>query len=109
LVAGMALSLSSTAIVMPVLAERSRVGAGSGRATFSVLLAQDLAVAPLLITVTVLATLAASAESALDPATIGTALLTLAPAALGVAVIVLLGRLVLRPLFRTVARAPGRE
>lgn len=109
LVAGMALSLSSTAIVMPVLAERSRVGAGSGRATFSVLLAQDLAVAPLLITVTVLATLAASAESALDPATIGTALLTLAPAALGVGLIVLLGRLVLRPLFRTVARAPGRE
>ena len=46
LVAGMALALSSTAIVMPVLAERSRVGAGSGRATFSVLLAQDLAVAP---------------------------------------------------------------
>ena len=109
LVAGMALALSSTAIVMPVLAERSRVGAGSGRATFSVLLAQDLAVAPLLITVTVLATLASSAEGVLDPAAIGSGLLILAPAALGVGLIVLLGRLVLRPLFRTVARAPGRE
>ena len=84
LVAGMALALSSTAIVMPVLAERSRVGAGSGRATFSVLLAQDLAVAPLLITVTVLATLASSAEGVLDPAAIGSGLLILAPAALGV-------------------------
>ena len=109
LVAGMALALSSTAIVMPVLAERNRMGAGSGRATFSVLLAQDLAVAPLLITVTVLATLASSAEGVLDPAAIGSGLLVLAPAALGVGLIVLLGRLVLRPLFRSVARAPGRE
>ncbi|MEH6664615.1 MAG: cation:proton antiporter [Brevundimonas sp.] len=109
LVAGMALALSSTAIVMPVLAERNRMGAGSGRATFSVLLAQDLAVAPLLITVTVLATLASSSEGVIDPAAIGSGLLVLAPAALGVGLIVLLGRLVLRPLFRSVARAPGRE
>jgi CPA2 family monovalent cation:H+ antiporter-2 len=109
LVAGMALALSSTAIVMPVLAERNRMGAGSGRATFSVLLAQDLAVAPLLITVTVLATLASSSEGVLDPAAIVSGLLVLAPAALGVGLIVLLGRLVLRPLFRSVARAPGRE
>jgi len=109
LVAGMALALSSTAIVMPVLAERNRMGAGSGRATFSVLLAQDLAVAPLLITVTVLATLASSSEGVIDPAAIGSGLLILAPAALGVGLIVLLGRLVLRPLFRSVARAPGRE
>lgn len=109
LVAGMALALSSTAIVLPVLAERNRMGAGSGRATFSILLAQDLAVAPLLITVTVLAALAATAEGGLHPAAIGAALLTLGPAALGIGLIVILGRLVLRPLFRSVARAPGRE
>ncbi|MBG7614133.1 cation:proton antiporter [Brevundimonas sp. BAL450] len=109
LVAGMALALSSTAIVLPVLAERNRMGAGAGRATFSILLAQDLAVAPLLITVTVLAALSATAEGGLHPAAIGTALLTLGPAALGVGLIVILGRLVLRPLFRSVARAPGRE
>ena len=40
---------------MPVMAERGRMGGATGRATFAILLAQDLAVAPILITVTVLA------------------------------------------------------
>jgi len=48
---GAALALSSTAVVMPLLVERKRQHALAGRATFSVLLFQDLAVAPILITV----------------------------------------------------------
>ncbi|HAJ02012.1 MAG TPA: potassium transporter TrkA, partial [Brevundimonas sp.] len=60
MVLGMGLALSSTAVVMPVLAERKRLHGAAGRATFSILLAQDMAVAPILITVTVLATLAQS-------------------------------------------------
>ncbi|HYC99060.1 cation:proton antiporter [Brevundimonas sp.] len=106
-VLGMGLALSSTAVVMPVLAERGRVQTASGRATFAVLLAQDLAVAPILITVTVLAALAQSGGD-IDAGTLRTALLTLVPAAVGLALLVGLGRLVLRPMFRSVARAKSR-
>jgi Kef-type K+ transport system membrane component KefB len=47
---GGALAMSSTAIVIPVLIEGKRLGAPVGRASFAVLLFQDLAVAPLLVT-----------------------------------------------------------
>jgi len=103
-VLGMGLALSSTAVVMPVLAERGRLKGAVGRSTFAVLLAQDLSVAPILITVTVLAALAQGGDT-LDPVLLGRALLTLAPAAIGLGVLVLLGRTVLRPMFRSVARA----
>ena len=103
-VLGMGLALSSTAVVMPVLAERGRLRGAVGRSTFAVLLAQDLSVAPILITVSVLATVA-QAGAALDTATLGRALFTLAPAALGLGLLILLGRLALRPMFRSVAKA----
>ncbi len=103
-VLGMGLALSSTAVVMPVLAERGRLKGAVGRSTFAVLLAQDLAVAPILITVTVLAALAQGGD-VLDTAVLGRALLTLVPAAIGLGALVLLGRVVLRPMFRSVARA----
>ncbi|WP_298158174.1 cation:proton antiporter [Brevundimonas sp.] len=103
-VLGMGLALSSTAVVLPVMAERGRMRGVVGRATFAGLLAQDLAVAPILITVTVLTTLSAAGGD-LSPAVLGPALLTLAPAAIGLALIVLVGRLGLRPLFRSVAKS----
>lgn len=107
-VLGMGLALSSTAVVMPVMAERGRMGSAAGRSTFSILLAQDLAVAPILITVTVLAAMAQSGATPageFDPGVLRPALLTLIPAAIGLALIVVLGRLVLRPMFRSVAKA----
>ena len=109
-VLGMGLALSSTAVVMPVMAERGRLSTVSGRATFAILLAQDLAVAPILITVTVLAALAQGGNGGgdFDPATLGPALLTLIPAAVGLFLLVLLGRLVLRPMFRSVAKAKAK-
>jgi CPA2 family monovalent cation:H+ antiporter-2 len=110
-VLGMGLALSSTAVVMPVMAERGRIGSPAGRASFSVLLAQDLAVAPILITVTVMAALAGTqlgVDGEFDPGVLRPALLTLIPAAVGLALIVFLGRLVLRPMFRSVARARSR-
>lgn len=110
-VLGMGLALSSTAVVMPVMAERGRLSGPAGRSTFSVLLAQDLAVAPILITVTVLAAMAtegATPAGEFDPSVLRPALLTLVPAAIGLALIVILGRLVLRPMFRSVARARAR-
>jgi len=103
-VLGMGLALSSTAVVLPVMAERGRMRGTVGRSTFAALLAQDLAVAPILITVTVLTTLSAAGGD-LSPAVLGPALLTLAPAAIGIALIVLVGRLGLRPLFRSVAKS----
>ncbi|HYD28662.1 cation:proton antiporter [Brevundimonas sp.] len=110
-VLGMGFALSSTAVVMPVMAERGRLGGAAGRTTFSVLLAQDLAVAPILITVTVMAAAAlagATPAGEFDPSVLRPALLTLVPAAVGLALIVVLGRLVLRPMFRSVAKAKAR-
>ena len=48
---GAALSMSSTAIVIPMLVESKRLHSSAGRASLAVLLFQDLAVAPLLVMV----------------------------------------------------------
>ena len=45
---GLALSLSSTAIVLQTLSEKGLMQTGGGRASFSVLLTQDIAVIPIL-------------------------------------------------------------
>jgi CPA2 family monovalent cation:H+ antiporter-2 len=76
LVIGAALAMSSTAIVVPALAERKKLGTASGRATFAVLLFQDLAVTPLLVMLALLA----GGDGNVDPAG---ALWTLAQAAIG--------------------------
>jgi CPA2 family monovalent cation:H+ antiporter-2 len=99
---GAALSLSSTAIVMPLLAESKRQHSQAGRATFSVLLFQDLAVAPILITLAVMGSREANAFSP-------RLLLTFAPAALGMLILVVAGRLALRPMMRSVAKAKSEE
>lgn len=53
---GLALSLSSTAIVLQTLSEKGLTGTGGGRASFSVLLTQDIAVIPILALLPLLAT-----------------------------------------------------
>ena len=98
---GLALAMSSTAIVLPVLADRKRLGTSAGRAIFSVLLFQDLMVAPLLFLVTVLGTHHDRFDAVL--------FYTVLPACLGLAGVVLAGRLVLRPLFHLVATAGAPE
>ena len=99
---GGALALSSTAIVMPLLAEQQRQYSRPGRVTFSVLLFQDLAVAPILVTIAVLG---GHRGESFSPKL----LLAYAPAALGVLGLVVLGRLVLRPMMRSVAKAKSEE
>lgn len=99
---GAALALSSTAIVMPGLVDNKRQHSLAGRATFSVLLFQDLAVAPILVT---LAILGGREAEALSPRL----LLTFAPAALGVLALLAAGRWLLRPMLRSVARAKSEE
>ncbi len=54
LVVGFVLSLSSTALVAKLLEERGEVGAPHGRVGMGILLAQDLAVVPLLVIVSAL-------------------------------------------------------
>ena len=55
LAAGLILALSSTAIVLQTLTEKGLMGTGGGRASFSVLLMQDIAVIPILAALPLLA------------------------------------------------------
>jgi CPA2 family monovalent cation:H+ antiporter-2 len=99
---GAALALSSTAIVMPILTEQKRQHSLAGRATFSVLLFQDLAVAPILVTLTLMSR---RSSEALSP----DLLWAFAPAVAGIVGLLVFGRLLLRPMLRSVARAKSEE
>jgi CPA2 family monovalent cation:H+ antiporter-2 len=100
--AGLVLALSSTAIVVPVLAEAKRLNAPAGRASFSILLFQDLAVAPILFAVTVLG---AGEQTNM----FASFLFALAQAAFAIVILVFIGRLALRPLFQQVAQTRSPE
>jgi len=101
-IVGLALALSSTAVVLPVLAEQKRLNTPAGRASFAVLLFQDLAVAPVLFAIAVL--------GRNDGAHMGASLvLALGQAAIAIGAIVVAGRLALRPLFHLVARTRSPE
>ena len=93
---GACLALSSTAIVIEVLSRQGRLNTSAGRASFATLLAQDLAVAPLLLFISIYGT--GEHGSALS-----SLVLAFANAALALGVIVVAGRVVMRPLFRLVA------
>ncbi|WP_421791117.1 cation:proton antiporter [Hyphobacterium sp.] len=101
-VIALALALSSTAIVMQILVEERKAATPMGRTSFSVLLFQDIAVAPILILV---GFLALGGEGGILPA-IGQAVIG---GALAIAVIALAGRFVLRPAFRMAATAGARD
>lgn len=96
IVLGACLALSSTAIVIELLSEKGRMTTATGRMSFSILLAQDIAVVPILLLIGLLSSGAGAGLSA----NIGKALLQ-ATAAL--TLIALFGRFLLRPLFRLVA------
>ncbi len=102
IILGACLALSSTAIVVEMLSHQGRLATTSGRASFSVLLAQDLAVIPILLFVSILG--AGATGSVLASLAVA-----LSNAALAVAAIVIIGRLLLRPLFRSVASAGTSE
>ncbi len=101
-VAGVALSLSSTAFVLQILAERRALASPHGQAAFGILLFQDVAASPLLAVLPLLRT-ARAAEA-------GTSGLAQVGLALGViAGLVVAGRYVLGPLFRLVTGTRIRE
>ena len=98
-VVAFALSLSSTALILQVLAERGELTMRHGRATFAVLLFQDLAIMPALL---LLPWLAGATSQAL----------TWSRVLLPIAVVVLVvaaGRHLLRPVLRTVAQTRAPE
>jgi CPA2 family monovalent cation:H+ antiporter-2 len=101
-VLGSALAMSSTAIILPSLAERKRLNTTAGRACFAVLLFQDLAVAPLLFMVAML--------GGREGTGLGTGLLyALAPAMIALVALAGVGRMLLRPLFHMVAATKSNE
>ena len=100
LVAGMALSLSSTALALQPLTERGALSTQGGQATFAILLFQDLAVIPMLALVPLLGGTAESSAFSWQ--------------ALGIAVgaivaTLVLGHFLARPVFRHIARTRLRE
>jgi CPA2 family monovalent cation:H+ antiporter-2 len=100
-IVGGGLALSSTAVVLQLLSERGELASRRGRLAFAVLLLQDLAVVPLLALVPVLA--------GGDHGSTGSVLLTLLKATLALAGVAIVGRLVLRPLFRVIAVGRSAE
>ncbi|MBX9758423.1 MAG: cation:proton antiporter [Beijerinckiaceae bacterium] len=100
---GAALALSSTAIVMPVLAERKRLNSSAGRTAFAILLFQDLMVAPFLFMISVLG------DAEAGGGVLALFVSTLAPALVALAALVGFGRLLIRPLFHHVAAARSTE
>ena len=98
-IVGFGLSLSSTPLVLQILAERGQLKTQHGRSAFGILLFQDLAVLPVLAILPLLSSTASSTQSA------NGALWTILVKLLAVIAIVIVGgRLLLRPALRVVAR-----
>ena len=101
-VLGLAFALSSTALVLQLLRERRQAASTVGRTSFSILLMQDLMVVPILFLVAALS----PGADAFGENQVWIALLT---ALAALAAILVIGRLLLRPLFGWVAAADSRE
>ena len=101
-VLGAGFALSSTAIVMQVLSENRRLGTRTGRTTFAILLFQDLAVVPILFLVAAFAGQGEGSVLFAFASAFGKALIA-------VAVILVIGRLAIRPMFRFIGGAASRE
>lgn len=96
LVLGLALALSSTAFALQVLSERNEMASEHGRVGFSVLLLQDLAVVPLLALIPLLSMQADNGESSW-------------PGLVFLVLLLSVGRWVLKPTLRLVARSRSQE
>jgi len=101
LIIGGALSLSSTAVVLQLLRERGQMTGQFGRSVIAVLLAQDLAVAPMLVFINT----AATAERAL----LGPLGIAAFKFVVVIVLIVMVVRVVLRPMLRLAAGTGAPE
>lgn len=98
LITGFAAAMSSTALVLSALGEKGELGAPHGRESFAILLFQDIAVIPLL---ALLPLLAGESHA-------GGGLAALKSVAV-VAVVIVLGRVAVRPLLSFIATNSSRE
>ncbi|MGH8463861.1 MAG: monovalent cation:proton antiporter-2 (CPA2) family protein, partial [Pseudomonas sp.] len=96
-VVGLGLALSSTALGLQSLAERKQLNAPHGRLAFAILLFQDIAAIPLIALVPLLA---ANGPDTGQGDSLQHALKVFA----SIAIVIVGGRYLLRPVFRTVAR-----
>ena len=105
LVAALGLALSSTAIALQVMGERNLLPTSSGQAGFSILLFQDVAAIPILALIPLLGVsqLANESSASVDIAYSAIKIIAI------IAGIVVGGRLLLRPIFRWIARSKTPE
>ena len=101
-VIGVGSALSSTAFILQTLAERRELPTRHGREAFAILLFQDIAVIPLLAIIPLLGVTSGEVSS-------GSAWLDILMALAIIAALVVVGRTVLRFLFRGVALFGNRE
>jgi monovalent cation:proton antiporter-2 (CPA2) family protein len=101
LVVALALSLSATSIALQILRERGHMQHRYGRKTFAILLFQDLSVVPILALVPLLAAGSGGGE--------GGALPAVAKGVVALAAVVLVGRYLLNPMFKLLARLNSHE
>ena len=99
---GLPLGLSSTAQVLPMLRADNELNTPQGERAFSILLFQDLSIVPM---ITIIAAMARTPPDPTAPTGWKLALYTV----LAVIALVIIGRLVLNPLFRLVGRLGERE
>ncbi|KAL3814853.1 hypothetical protein ACJIZ3_016121 [Penstemon smallii] len=108
IVIGNGLALSSTAVVLQVLQERGESTSRHGRATFSVLLFQDLAVVVLLILIPLISP--SSSKGGVGFQAIAEALgLAAVKAVVAISAIIAGGRLLLRPIYKQIAENQNAE
>lgn len=100
-IGGVSLALSSTAIAMQALTERNELNTPTGRASFGILLFQDIAAIPLI----ALVPFAGQAEKVGAEAV----WLRIAMAAAAIAGVVVIGRYLTRPILRLIAKTDIRE
>jgi glutathione-regulated potassium-efflux system ancillary protein KefC/glutathione-regulated potassium-efflux system protein KefB len=100
LVTGFGLAMSSTALVLALLAERNQLATRHGRDAFAVLLFQDLSVIPLLALLPLFGPVADHVPGGWMPALKGVAV---------IAAVIVGSRLVVRPVLKAVAAYGGRE
>lgn len=109
-VIGLVLALSSTAFAVQTLADRGELRTQHGRAAFSILLFQDLAVIPLLAVLPWIADAPRLAEDgAAEAALADTDYLSIGFSIVTIILIIVVGRKLLRPLLRVVSTTGVQE
>ncbi|HLX24744.1 MAG TPA: glutathione-regulated potassium-efflux system protein KefC [Usitatibacter sp.] len=101
LIGGLSLALSSTAIAMQQLAERNELNTPTGRASFGILLFQDIAAIPLIALIPFLGHVEVPGANPLW--------MRVGLAAAAIAAVIVVGRYLLRPVLRLIAKTELRE